>query len=64
MAALLTPVLSHLTNCHPQQHTKRDENAETNNNPFPVYLQRQQTPNPLAQDPDAVPPREEQSLLE
>ena len=22
----------------------------------PVYLQRQQTPNPLAQDPEAVPP--------
>ena len=29
-----------------------------------LYLQRQQTPNPLAHDPDAVPPKEEQSLLE
>ena len=62
MAALLTPVLSH--NLLTPPPTIRDENAETNNNPFPVYLQRQQTPNPLAQDPDAVPPREEQSLLE
>ena len=37
----------------------------TQSNPSTLlYLQRQQTPKPLAQDPEAVPPREEQSLLE